>query len=96
MDDKAAGAEIHYLRSRGLSDEIAYTDSPDFTAVAKALDFDAYTVDNVDELATVFAKVLAGPKGPVMITVAIDSEEMNDWYNSFSSSIETVRGWSGV
>jgi acetolactate synthase-1/2/3 large subunit len=96
LDDSAAGAEIHYCRVRGLPTEIAYTDSPDFTAVAESFAFEAHSVSTVEELVRVFTSAVEGPKRPVMITVHIDSEDMNDWYSSFSAGIEPVRGWGGA
>jgi len=96
LDDNAAGAEIHYCRARGLPTEIAYTESPDFSALAAAFGFDAHTVQSANELATVFTSVVEGPRRPVMITTKIDSDEMNDWYRQLSAGVEQVRGWGGA
>ena len=71
MNDRAYGAELHYLKLRGMSPHTTEFPDVDFGPVAEAFGFRAATVRTVAELRAL-APMLAVPEGPVLIDCKIN------------------------
>ena len=71
MNDRAYGAELHYLKLRGMSPHTTEFPDVDFGPVAEAFGFRAATVRTVEELRAL-APMLAAPEEPVLIDCKIN------------------------
>lgn len=94
LDDAAWGAEIHYAQARGLPDDLAFLESPDFAAVAEGFGVRSHRIETLDDL-DVVEKIVQGDPAPALLHIPIDGTVMNRWYGQFSSGAPTVR-WSGA
>ena len=71
MNDCAYGAELHYLKLRGMALHTTQFPDVDFAPVAEAFGFRAATVRTVDELRAL-GPMLAALEGPVLIDCKIN------------------------
>ncbi|MBI5275185.1 MAG: thiamine pyrophosphate-binding protein [Burkholderiales bacterium] len=71
MNDCAYGAELHYLKIRGMPVAMSAFPDVDFAPVAAAFGFETATVRTMDELRAL-APMLARPDGPVLIDCKIN------------------------
>jgi thiamine pyrophosphate-dependent acetolactate synthase large subunit-like protein len=71
MNDRAYGAELHYLKLRGMSPHTTEFPDVDFGPVAEAFGFRAATVRTVEELRAL-APMLSAPEGPLLIDCKIN------------------------
>jgi acetolactate synthase I/II/III large subunit len=72
MNDCAYGAELHFLKERGMPVELSNFPDIDYAPVAEAFGFQAATVRTLDELRAL-APMLANPDGPVLLDCKINS-----------------------
>ena len=71
MNDCAYGAELHYLKLRGMPLSLSQFPDIDYAPVAQAFGFHAATVRTLDELRAL-APMLARPDGPVLLDCKIN------------------------
>ena len=62
------GAELHFLRMRGLPDAKSVFPDIDFAPVAAAFGFEARTIRTLEDLRAA-APLLRGPRGPVLLAM---------------------------
>ena len=72
MNDCAYGAELHYLKLRGMPVTTTQFPDVDFAPVAQAFGFKTATVRTIEELRDL-APMLAAPEGPVLIDCKINA-----------------------
>jgi len=72
MNDRAYGAELHYLKLRGMSPHTTEFPDVDFGPVAEAFGFRAATVRTVEELRALAPMLAAAPDGPLLIDCKIN------------------------
>jgi thiamine pyrophosphate-dependent acetolactate synthase large subunit-like protein len=71
MNDRAYGAERHFLELRGLPFGSSVFPEVDFAAIAAALGFDTATIASLDDLRAV-APMLADPQGGILLNCLIN------------------------
>ena len=72
MNDGAYGAELHYLKMRGMPVSTAVFADIDFAPIAQAFGFEAFTVRTLEELAKL-APALKNPQGPMLLDCKINA-----------------------
>lgn len=72
MNDCAYGAELHYLKMRGMPVATAVFADIDFAPLAQSLGFETATVRTIDELRAL-APLLRKPDGPILIDCKINA-----------------------
>ena len=72
MNDGAYGAELHYLKMRGMPVSTAVFADIDFAPIAQAFGFEAFTVRTLEELARL-APALKNPQGPMLLDCKINA-----------------------
>ena len=72
MNDGAYGAELHYLKMRGMPVSTAVFADIDFAPIAQAFGFKAFTVRTLEELAKL-APALKNPQGPMLLDCKINA-----------------------
>lgn len=72
MNDCAYGAEVHFLKERGMPVQLTEFPDIDYAPVAEAFGFQAATARTLDELRAL-APMLAAPEGPILIDCKINS-----------------------
>jgi len=72
MNDCAYGAEVHFLKERGMPTQLTEFPDIDYAPVAAALGFQAATVRTLDELRAL-APMLSKPDGPVFLDCKINA-----------------------
>ena len=72
INDAAYGAELHYLKMRGMPVGTAVFADIDFAPVAQAFGFAAETVRTLDELRKL-APMLQKPQGPILLDCKINA-----------------------
>jgi thiamine pyrophosphate-dependent acetolactate synthase large subunit-like protein len=72
MNDCAYGAELHFLKMRGLPVSKSVFPDVDYAPIAEAFGFQAATVRTLDELQNV-AATLARPDGPVLLDCKLNA-----------------------
>jgi len=72
MNDCAYGAELHFLKMRGLPVAKSVFPDVDFAPVAEAFGFRAATIRTLADLQAI-APVLANPDGPVLLDCKINA-----------------------
>jgi thiamine pyrophosphate-dependent acetolactate synthase large subunit-like protein len=83
LDDGAYGSEVQYSHLLGLPDALAYTNNPDFVAVANGFGIEARRIEHLDDLDGI-RDIVAGPRVPHLVSVPIDPEHLNEWFSSFA------------
>jgi acetolactate synthase I/II/III large subunit len=78
MNDRAYGAEVHFLDLEGLPYEYAQFEDVDFAAVARALGITAFTVRHLGDLEA-HSSLLAQPDGPLLIDCKINPRVRAQW-----------------
>jgi len=71
LNDRAYGAETHFLAMRDMPVNMSLFPEVDFGPVAEAFGFQTATVRTMDEL-NALAPMLANPEGPILIDVKIN------------------------
>lgn len=71
MNDRAYGAERHFLELRGLPIAKSMFPEADFAGIAAALGFEAATVGSLDDLRAL-ADSLARPSGPILLDCLVN------------------------
>jgi thiamine pyrophosphate-dependent acetolactate synthase large subunit-like protein len=71
MNDCAYGAELHYLKMRGMPVQMSVFPDVDFAPVAEAFGFQTATVRTLEELKAL-APMLAKPEGPIFLDCKIN------------------------
>ena len=71
MNDRAYGAETHFLAVRNMPVEMSLFPEVDFAPVAEAFGFQTATVRTMAELQAL-APMLARPEGPILIDCKIN------------------------
>jgi acetolactate synthase I/II/III large subunit len=71
MNDRAYGAERHFLELRGLPIAKSMFPEADFAGIASALGYEAATIASLDDLAPLAAS-LANPTGPILLDCLIN------------------------
>lgn len=69
-------------------------DNPDFAAFGTGFGIRSCEMFSLADL-SVASNIVAGPREPVLLHVAIDGEPRNRWHGQFASNAAKVRGWSG-
>ena len=72
MNDCAYGAELHFLKMRGMPVSLSQFPDIDYAPIAQAFGFQAATVRTVDELRAL-APLLARPDGPMFLDCKINA-----------------------
>lgn len=72
MNDCAYGAELHFLKMRGMPVTTSLFPDVDFAPVAEAFGFQAETVRTLDELRRL-APLLQNPQGPILLDCKINA-----------------------
>ena len=72
MNDCAYGAELHYLKMRGMPVAMSQFPDIDYAPVAAAFGFQTATVRSLDELRAL-APMLADPQGPILLDCKINA-----------------------
>lgn len=72
MNDCAYGAELHFLKMRGMPVATSLFPDVDFAPVAEAFGFHAETVRTLDELRRL-APLLQNPQGPILLDCKINA-----------------------
>jgi len=72
MNDCAYGAELHFLKERGMPVALSQFPDVDYAPVAEAFGFQAATVRTLDELRAL-APMLARPEGPIFLDCKINA-----------------------
>jgi len=72
MNDCAYGAELHFLKERGMPVQLAEFPDIDYAPVAEAFGFQAATVRTLEELRSL-SPLLDNPDGPVFLDCKINS-----------------------
>jgi thiamine pyrophosphate-dependent acetolactate synthase large subunit-like protein len=89
MNDCAYGAELHFLRMRGLPEQKSVFPDVDFAPVAAAFGFEARTIRTLDDLAAA-APLLRKPEGPVFLDCKLNADVAAPFMSEFYS-FETGR-----
>lgn len=71
-NDRALGAEAHYLTLRGLPDEIAKVRTPDFAKVAESLGAEGCTVSSHADLDRLVERLRQPLTGPLVVDCLVD------------------------
>ncbi len=72
MNDAAYGAELHYLKMRGMPVSTAVFADIDFAPIAQAFGFETATVRTLEELHAL-APLLRNPQGPILLDCKINA-----------------------
>ncbi len=72
MNDAAYGAELHYLKMRGMPVSTAVFADIDFAPIAQVFGFETATVRTLEELRAL-APLLANPQGPILLDCKINA-----------------------
>jgi len=73
MNDCAYGAELHFLRMRGLPEQKSVFPDVDFAPVAAAFGFEARTIRTLEDLHAA-APLLAKPEGPILLDCKLNAD----------------------
>lgn len=73
MNDCAYGAELHFLRMRGLPEAKSVFPDVDFAPVAAAFGFEARTIRTLEDLHAA-APLLRDPQGPVLLDCKLNAD----------------------
>lgn len=71
MNDRAYGAERHFLELRGLPIGRSTFPEADFAGIAAALGYESATIASVGDLQSL-AGMLANPSGPILLDCLIN------------------------
>ena len=80
MNDRAYGAETHFLAGRNMPVEMSLFPEVDFAPVAEAFGFQTATVRTMQELQAL-APMLARPEGPILIDCKINGAIAAPFHN---------------
>ncbi len=83
MNDAAYGAEVHIMRSHGVSPAKARFPDVDFAPLAEALGFEVATIRTMDDLVKI-APLLAQPSGPVLLDCKINGDVVAPFISEFT------------
>ena len=73
MNDCAYGAELHFLRMRGMPEAKSVFPDVDFAPVAEAFGFEARTIRTLDDLQAA-APLLRNPRGPILLDCKLNAD----------------------
>jgi acetolactate synthase-1/2/3 large subunit len=82
MNDCAYGAELHFLRMRGLPDAKSVFPDVDFAPVAAAFGFEARTIRTLEDLQAA-APLLSSPQGPVLLDCKLNADVAAPFMSEF-------------
>jgi acetolactate synthase-1/2/3 large subunit len=82
MNDCAYGAELHFLRMRGLPEAKSVFPDVDFAPVAAAFGFEARTIRTLEDLRAA-APLLRNPQGPVLLDCKLNADVAAPFMSEF-------------
>jgi thiamine pyrophosphate-dependent acetolactate synthase large subunit-like protein len=89
-NDRAYGAEMHYLRMLGMSDREARFDNPSFEQVARSLGAEGATIVQPADL-TSLRERLPHLRGPLVLDCRVNPEVRAQWLED-KFAVETLEG----
>jgi thiamine pyrophosphate-dependent acetolactate synthase large subunit-like protein len=76
LNDRAYGAEISFMRSLKISEDIARFETPDLAGIARAIGWDAATISEVDDL-NEYAELIANLDRPLFLDCLITEDPVH-------------------
>ncbi|MDM0069996.1 thiamine pyrophosphate-binding protein [Variovorax sp. J31P207] len=89
LNDRAYGAETHFLAMRDMPVGMSLFPDVDFAPVAEAFGFQTATVRTMDEL-NALAPMLANPEGPILIDIKINGAIAAPFHHDGATQISTA------
>ena len=89
LNDRAYGAETHFLAQRDMPVGMSLFPEVDFAPVAEAFGFQAATVRTMEEL-NALAPMLARPDGPILLDVKINGAIAAPFHHDGAAQVSTA------